>query len=147
MPTSSVDTENVLKQIAESMKVELQNGLENEVRITLRPQHLGDVTLKILTDNGIITAQFEAESQRVKEIIESNFNMLKESLEEQGLEVSHLEVNVSSQDNGNQSESSKDTGQNIYGISGDDAISEDELVKETVIQESQVLGSRNSFKA
>ncbi|MDE6357486.1 MAG: flagellar hook-length control protein FliK, partial [Eubacteriales bacterium] len=66
-----------------------------EVKILLRPEHLGEVSLKISTHNGVVTAQFIAESQKVKEIIESNFNQLKDMLNEQGIDVGGLEVNVS----------------------------------------------------
>jgi len=41
---------------------------------------------------------FVAENQRVREIIESNFNQLRDSLEEQGIQVSQLSVSVSDQD-------------------------------------------------
>jgi len=48
----------------------------------------------LLSDNGIITARFVAENYQVKEIIESNFNTLHESLNAQGLNVSQLSVSV-----------------------------------------------------
>ncbi len=146
-PRSSVDTDNILKQIAEAMKVELKGGLENEVRITLRPAHLGDVTLKIITENGIITAQFEAESQRVKEIIEANFNQLKNALEEQGVEVSSLEVNVSQHgESGNTGDSSDFNRNGSSNDIGGEFTGED-IIEEIVVEESQVLGSTSSFRA
>jgi flagellar hook-length control protein FliK len=37
---------------------------------------------------------FVAENQRVREIIESNFNQLRDALEEQGVQVSDLSVSV-----------------------------------------------------
>jgi flagellar hook-length control protein FliK len=50
-----------------------------------------------------VTAQFEAESQRVKEALEANFNQLREALEQQGLTFSELSVSVR-QEKGNASE-------------------------------------------
>ncbi len=99
--TSSNNTQNiadkqVLDQIVDKVKVELTSMPNNatEIKLSLRPEHLGDVTLKVRTENGIITAQFIAESQRVKEIIEANFNQLKSALSEQGLNLSGLSVSV-----------------------------------------------------
>ncbi len=144
---ASVDTDNILKQITEAMKVQMKSGVENEVKITLRPQHLGDVTLKIITENGIITAQFEAESQRVKEIIEANFNQLKTALEEQGVEVSSLEVNVSQHgESGSTGESNDSRGNTNTGTGGGGFIDE-EIIEEVKVEESQVLGSTSSFRA
>lgn len=147
--SSNVDTENVLKQITDAMKVDIKGDIANEVKITLRPAHLGDVTLKIVTENGIITAQFEAESQRVKEIIESNFNQLKDSLKQQGIEISNLQVNVNEnkQNSGtnNQSDNSRNRNSNTYG--NVDGISEEEIVSEVIVDESIALGSRNTYRA
>ncbi len=91
--TSNINTQDVVNQLVDRMKVDVRGNL-SEVRITLRPEHLGDVSLKITTENGIITAQFVAENERVKQIIESNFNQLKSTLEEQGIQVSQLSVSV-----------------------------------------------------
>jgi flagellar hook-length control protein FliK len=65
-----------------------------ELKITLRPESLGDVTLRVVTQNGIVSAQFVAESQRVKEVLESNFNQLRDVLQQQGIRVSELSVSV-----------------------------------------------------
>ncbi len=150
MGRSNVDTESVVKQLTDSMKVEVKGDVTNEIKIALRPSHLGDVILKIINDNGIITAQFEAESQRVKEIIESNFNQLKQSLEEQGVNIANLEVNVRSEDQNNASldfgkGNSNDRSDN--GQNGDNSGIVDEEATETIIQESVALGSTSSFKA
>ena len=91
--TSNVNAQDVIDQIAEKMKVEVRGDM-TEMKLTLRPEHLGDLTLRVKTENGIITAHFVAESQRVKEIIESNLNTLRETLQEQGIAVSEFSVTV-----------------------------------------------------
>lgn len=90
----NINSTEVISQILEKMKTSVKPDM-TEVKILLRPEHLGEVSLKISTQNGIVTAQFIAESQKVKEIIESNFNQLKDMLNEQGVDVGALEVNVS----------------------------------------------------
>ena len=90
---AQTDPVKVMEQIIDRIKVLPADGF-SEIRLTLKPETLGEVALRIATLNGIVTAMFVAENQRVKEIIESNLNQLKDSLQEQGLEVSQLSVSV-----------------------------------------------------
>ncbi|MFV0392966.1 MAG: flagellar hook-length control protein FliK, partial [Coprobacillaceae bacterium] len=104
-------------------------------------------TLKIMNDNGVITAQFEAQNQRVKEIIEANFNQLKQSLQDQGINISSLSVNVSSGESNNSSDNESNgnnTNSQAGGIEGDLS---DLGTQETIIEESVALGSQNSYRA
>jgi flagellar hook-length control protein FliK len=92
-----------LEQIVSKVKtVSAENFAE--LRITLRPEQLGDVSLRIAVQNGVVMALFVAESQRIKEIIEANFNQLRDALSEQGIEVSELFVSVNGEDSGSQME-------------------------------------------
>ena len=92
-----VDPAQVMEQILSKVKtISTENFAE--LRINLRPEHLGDVSLRIATQNGVVAALFVAENQRIKEIIESQFNQLREALTEQGIEVSELFVSVNSDD-------------------------------------------------
>lgn len=93
----NINNTEVVTQIMEKIKVSVKPEI-SEVKMLLKPEQLGEVSLKISTQNGVVTAQFIAESQRVKEIIEANFNQLKDMLLEQGIDVGALEVNVSDQD-------------------------------------------------
>lgn len=88
-----VNTEQLIKQMVEYIKVNIKED-STEMNLQLKPDHLGNLSLKIVTERGIITAQFVAESQAVKEIIEANFNQLKDVLQEQGLLIENLEVSV-----------------------------------------------------
>lgn len=94
----NINMTDTIAQIMDKIKSTIKPNVL-EVRIVLNPENLGEVSLKIATRNGIITAEFIAESQRVKEVIESNFNKLKDTLQEQGIDVGALEVNVSSDGN------------------------------------------------
>jgi len=96
-----VDTSNVMNQILSHVKVQSIEGVA-EIKMTLKPEALGDVTLKIATLNGIVTAQFVAESQRIKEVIEANFSLLRDSLQQQGVNISELSVSVRQDGNSEQ---------------------------------------------
>lgn len=102
IPQAPIAPAEIMEQVKGFIKTNL-TGLVNEVRMLLTPEHLGEINLKILTQNGIVTAQFVAASQRIKEIIESNLNDLRKELEDQGIKVGEIDVSVS-QDNRNQLE-------------------------------------------
>jgi flagellar hook-length control protein FliK len=83
----------VINQIAERIRVDVTPNV-SEVRMTLRPESLGELTIRLRVESGIVIAQFVAESERVRQIIESNFNELRDALTDKGLEVSQMEVSV-----------------------------------------------------
>ena len=89
-----VNPTDVIEQILSQVKLVNLGGQVSEMRLTLKPESLGDIILRVMTQNGIVVAQFLAESQRVKETLESNFNQLRDSLEEQGIKFSELSVSV-----------------------------------------------------
>ncbi len=90
----NINTSDVVAQIMDKIKVSIKTDV-SEIKMILKPEQLGEVSLKIATQNGVVTAQFIAESQKVKEIIESNFNQLRDMLLDQGIDVGALEVNIS----------------------------------------------------
>lgn len=93
----NINNTEIINQIMEKIKISIKPEI-SEVKMLLKPEQLGEVTLKIATQNGIVTAQFIAESQKIKEVIEANFNQLRDMLSEQGINVGALEVNVSDSD-------------------------------------------------
>ena len=85
---------DVINQLSDKIRVEVKADNTTEIKMVLKPESLGEVSLKIATQNGIVTAQFIAESQRVKEIIEAGFNQLRDILNQQGINVNALSVSV-----------------------------------------------------
>jgi flagellar hook-length control protein FliK len=77
VPQQPVNTTDVIDQIMNQVKIASGGGQFNEIRMTLRPETLGDIVLRVVTQNGIVMAQFEAENQRVKEALEADFNSLR----------------------------------------------------------------------
>lgn len=148
----NVDAPHVMEQIIQKVKVDFSAEF-TEMKINLKPENLGDVALKIAIQNGVITALMTAENQKVKEIIESNFNLLKDALNEQGIEVSQLEVNV-----GNQNESDNNPANNNYSQEKSDRRINDLVEKAfaqeveeetdvTYVAESEVLDAKVNYTA
>lgn len=95
-----VKTADVINQVIEQAKVTLGHD-KSEMVIDLKPDHLGKLSLKVVTEQGIVAAKFMAENQQVKEILESNMQLLKDSLQKQGISIEGVSVQV-----GNQSKNS-----------------------------------------
>lgn len=99
---------NTIKHVAKPVPVEhfakemsgfLVNKLEivnlkgvSEARISLYPEHLGHVDVRITMQNGQLTAQFMTEHAFAKESLEQQMAQLRSALQSQGLQVSKLEV-------------------------------------------------------
>jgi flagellar hook-length control protein FliK len=94
-----VQKQDVLAQVIEKAKVIL-DGDKSEMVMDLIPDSLGKLSMKVTTEHGIVMAKFVAENQQVKQIIESNLNLLKDSLEKQGMDIQDFSVSVRDQSSG-----------------------------------------------
>lgn len=71
----------------------IRSGQDTEMVIHLKPEHLGDLTLKIsVTENGAVTASFHSDNAQVRTIIENSLVQLRQELNDQGLKVDSVEV-------------------------------------------------------
>jgi flagellar hook-length control protein FliK len=52
------------------------------------------LSLKLVTERGLVIAKFVAENEQVRAAIEANMDTLKESLEKQGFSVQEFSVSV-----------------------------------------------------
>lgn len=88
-----IDQSEVINQIVTKAVVKLTDT-NTTMQLQLNPGHLGKIGVQMTTEQGVVKGQFIAESQVVKEMIESNIVQLKEQLEEQGVKVDKIEVTV-----------------------------------------------------
>lgn len=88
-----VQAKEIINQVVEKAKVVL-TGDKSEMVMDLKPDSLGKLSLKVVTENGIVTARFVAENQQVKQVLESNMQLLKDALEKQGMNVQGFSVSV-----------------------------------------------------
>lgn len=88
-------------QMIKSIKL-LNEGGVKQVEIKLQPEHLGKVKIELSVENNNVTAKIVSDSEAAKQLIESNFNQLKSSLEEQGVKIAGFEVSVNQENQNNQ---------------------------------------------
>ncbi len=88
-----IQKNEIINQVVEKAKVVL-TGDKSEMVMDLKPDSLGKISLKVVTERGMVVAQFVAENQQVKETLEANMQLLKDSLQKQGLAVQGFSVSV-----------------------------------------------------
>jgi flagellar hook-length control protein FliK len=69
-----------------------RTGIVSEAKISLVPEHLGQLDVKISVANGMVTAEFTAENAGARGMLELQLPMLRAALEQQGLQVDRLVV-------------------------------------------------------
>ncbi|MEK8130229.1 flagellar hook-length control protein FliK [Paenibacillus filicis] len=94
MPASSF-TDDMTKFVVGSFVLGRSAEGVTEARISLYPQHLGHVEVKLTMHNGQLIAQFMADSLTGKEMLEGQLSQLRTSLQAQGIQVDKLEVSQS----------------------------------------------------
>lgn len=88
---NTADKYNVVAQVVEQAKLINRDG-NSEMVIQLKPEHLGELTLKVSVDNGVVNTTFHSNNSEVRSVIESSLNQLRQELSNQGLKVNYVGV-------------------------------------------------------
>lgn len=92
---SMADTNRIMDQITEYMKVEVKAEM-TELELRLQPESLGTLHIHLSAKEGAVTAQFMAENEAVRAVLEAQTAQLKENLNNQGIKVEAVEVTIAS---------------------------------------------------
>ena len=92
---SYLDAGQIMKQVTDFMRNHL-NAQGSSVELQLHPASLGTLNISVTAKNGIVTAQFTAQDEAVRAILEGQVAELRSRLDEQGVKVEAIEVTVSS---------------------------------------------------
>lgn len=87
-------SESITKQVIDQVKLTMKNDVTS-LEMQLYPEHLGKVSIQLVSKNGVMTAQIAAENEAAKMALESQLSVLKENFDSQGLKVQSVEVMVS----------------------------------------------------
>ena len=92
-PVYSADMERIYEQVNESLKLNMSEDI-TEMEMSLHPASLGNVRIQIASRDGVVTANFTTQNEQVKAVLEAQIVELKESMNQQGIKVEAIEVNV-----------------------------------------------------
>jgi len=88
------DVREIVMRVVDAIKVNLSPD-KTSIELSLSPQSLGKISLYITSKDGNLTARIATENEVTKQALESQLEMLKETIAEQGIKVEAIEVSVS----------------------------------------------------
>ncbi len=91
----AMELQQIADQILERIRVVVKPE-QTSMEMVLNPEHLGKVNLTVVSKDGTMTASFKVHNELAREAIESQLQVLKETLNAQGIKVEAIEVTVSS---------------------------------------------------
>lgn len=150
--TGDVNEADVVSQIIEQVKTQVKPGISS-IEMQLYPEHLGKVSIQVVSKDGIVSAEISAQTEAAKKAIEGQLTMLKDNLNNQGIKVEAVEVTIAGhgfeenleRDNRNQDEASKGSKHVrkslLDELNGIDSLDETEEVK------METIGNTVSYKA
>ncbi|MGP1366980.1 MAG: flagellar hook-length control protein FliK [Schwartzia sp. (in: firmicutes)] len=87
------DGYEVVRQIVEQAKLVRTDGNASEMVIRLKPEHLGELTMRIsVAGSGAVNASFHTDNPQTRGLIESSMMQLKQELSAQGIKVDNVSV-------------------------------------------------------
>ena len=91
--TESQLAQSVVNQTVKSVLLSVRGG-SSELRVRLKPQHLGELHLRVAFRDNVLHLDVSTQSTVVKSVIESNLGQLRQSLDNSGLDTGRLSVTV-----------------------------------------------------
>lgn len=90
-PAPQVPASEIHGQIVEQARL-IKGTEDTQMVIKLKPEHLGELTLKVTVENGVVSASFHSDNTQVRNILETTLVQLKQELTNQGLKVDTVGV-------------------------------------------------------
>lgn len=81
-----------LTQIGNQVNLLGQAKQDGEIKIRLRPDHLGELQMSVRTQGQNVSVQIKAENNEAKKIIEDSLSSLREHLSQQNLSLARIDV-------------------------------------------------------
>ena len=85
----SAEQHSVYRQVLDGMTTAGAQMKTSEIIITLKPEQLGEVTVKISVDGNRVAAVFHSANPEVRGILESSMTQLRQEMSQQGWQFDH----------------------------------------------------------
>lgn len=85
---------DIVNQVSERIR-SVVNANTTSVEVQLNPESLGKVFFSVVSKGGVMTANFQVQTEEAKNALESQIMILKDNLEAKNLKVESVEVHVS----------------------------------------------------
>lgn len=111
---------SIIDQIAKEMTFRVRDNV-SEIRLSLKPESLGEVVVNMQMEESKITAQINVDQSNVKAAVESQLPQLRQTLAERGIQIHRIDVLVADQSLARESrdqQSGKSKKRNGEGLTG-----------------------------
>jgi flagellar hook-length control protein FliK len=112
-----------MQSIIENAKVVVKDSRNGSFTVKLYPKQLGMVNVNLGLEQGVVNGKFFVENGEARDLLMDNLNLIKEQLEEAGINIGEFEVNVNHQ---GEMFTRDDTEENFFTLPG----TGDEVTKE-----------------
>jgi flagellar hook-length control protein FliK len=86
--------ERVVPEMVRQIGIILKEGNTGEIRLVLRPEHLGQVRVRLSLGESSLEGRIVVENNSVKELLEAGLDSLKNALRQEGFQTASLDVSV-----------------------------------------------------
>lgn len=138
-----VNKQSIDLDIIKNVKFMMRNAVQ-ELKVKIYPKELGEMTIKILSEEGIMKAEIKAMSKETYNLLNSNLQDIKKTLIDQNIKIQEVNIGIYNEDttffsgeenssegfNNNQSKESINKSQSIFN--------EDENSTEDLLNQSNV---------
>ena len=83
--------------IIQSVKYMIKNNME-ELSIKIYPKELGELTIKIISEEGIMKAELRATSKETYNLLNANLQEIRNNLQEQNIKIQEVSINIYNED-------------------------------------------------
>ena len=136
MPVT-VNKQTLDMDIIKNIKFMMKDAI-SELKVKIYPKELGEMTIKILSEEGIMKAEIKATSKETYNLLNSNLNEIKKLLENQNIKIQDVNIGLYNEDttffsgeDTNKNQDFKNTQrQNLSGIS---SVEEEEIIEESIL--------------
>jgi len=87
--------ERLLPEIVQRASIVLREGGEGEIRLVLKPEHLGSVRIRLHLGESSLEGRIVVDNSNVKELLDANMEQLKSALRQEGYASANIDVTVS----------------------------------------------------
>ncbi|MBS5883233.1 MAG: flagellar hook-length control protein FliK [Clostridium sp.] len=137
----TVNRQTIDLDIIKNVKFMMKNSVQ-ELKVKVYPKELGEMTIKILSEEGIMRAEIKATSKETYNLLNSNLNDIKKSLVDQNIKIQEVNIGIYNEDttffSGKENSSDNYKNQKSNENRNNSILIEDEEVKEDLLNESNV---------
>lgn len=92
-----ISRDNVNLDFIKNIRYMVKNSIE-ELNVKIYPKELGEITIKLLSEEGIMKAEIKATSKETYNLLNSNMNEIKKTLENQNIRIQEVNIGIYNED-------------------------------------------------